>query len=250
MSIPNSRRTLMPWPLKKDWFRRLPPHGDPMARLDLAVKILIPLVLLILMALAVKCGSFKVYLELLQGQTYTAMLPALGAGYTLLMLFLQGLRTVLWAVYRPYPLSAAPLPSLTVVIPAYNEGRMVEMALNCRGPGRLPQGAAGNYLRGRRLHGRHLGLHRTGPGVLSPPHQDHPFPGQPRQEGGPVCRFYGGPGGDPGDRGFGQRHRGRGPPLPSGPPPGRRQPRRGGRQRQGLQPPPELSWGRCRGCGS
>ena len=102
MSIPNSRQTLMPWPLKKDWFRLLPP-GDPMARLDLAVKILMPLVLLMLMALAVKCGSFKVYLELLQGRTYTAMLPALGTGYTLLMLLLQGLRTVLWAIYRPYP---------------------------------------------------------------------------------------------------------------------------------------------------
>ena len=130
MSIPNSRRALMPWPLEKDWFRRLPTHGHPMARLDLAVKILIPLVLLALVALAVKCGSFKVYLELLQGQTYTAMLPVLGAGYTLLMLLFQGLRTVLWAVYRPYPLSAEPLPSLTVVIPAYNEGRMVEMALH------------------------------------------------------------------------------------------------------------------------
>ena len=129
MSIPNSRRTLMPWPLKKHWSRLLSP-GDPMARLDLAVKILMPLVLLMLMALAVKCGSFKVYLELLQGRTYTAMLPALGTGYTLLMLLLQGLRTVLWAIYRPYPLSAAPLPSLSVIIPAYNEGRMVEMALN------------------------------------------------------------------------------------------------------------------------
>ncbi len=130
MSTPNPRRTVMPWPLKKNWSRRQLVPGGPMARLDLAVKILIPLVLLILMALAVKCGSFKVYLELLQSQTYTAMLPALGAGYTLLMLLLQGLRTVLWAIYRPYPLSAAPLPSLTVVIPAYNEGRMVEMALN------------------------------------------------------------------------------------------------------------------------
>ena len=76
-----------------------------------------------------QCGSFRVYLELLRSQTYTALLPALGAGYTLLMLLLQGLRTVLWALYRPYPLSAAPLPSLTVVIPAYNEGKMAEMAL-------------------------------------------------------------------------------------------------------------------------
>jgi hyaluronan synthase len=101
-----------------------------MARLDLAVKITVPLALMVLVVLALKCGSFQEYLEMLQGQTYTAFLPALGAGYTLVMLFLQGLRTVLWALYRPYPLSAGPLPSLTVVVPAYNEGRMVEMALH------------------------------------------------------------------------------------------------------------------------
>ncbi|MFZ2089162.1 MAG: glycosyltransferase [Desulfobaccales bacterium] len=101
-------------------------HRD---RLDLTVKILIPLLLVVLAFLAWQWGSFRVYLDLLEGRTYTALLPALGAGYTLLMLLLQGLRTALWACYRPYPLSAAPLPSLTVVIPAYNEGKMVEMAL-------------------------------------------------------------------------------------------------------------------------
>jgi len=130
MSSTEPRLISRPWPAPGVFSRRLVSPRDHMARLDLAVKILIPLVLVILAALAVKCGSFKVYLELLQGRTYTAMLPALGAFYTLLMLFLQGLRTVLWAIYRPYPLSAAPLPSLSVIIPAYNEGRMVEMALN------------------------------------------------------------------------------------------------------------------------
>ena len=98
--------------------------------LDPAVKILIPTLLLVLVTLALRCGSYRLYLELLKRQTYTSMLPAVGAGYTLLMLVLQGLRTVLWAIYRPYPLNAAPLPSLTVVIPAYNEGKMVEMALH------------------------------------------------------------------------------------------------------------------------
>jgi hyaluronan synthase len=115
----------------------LPDHKH---RLDLAVKIFIPVLLLVLVALALRCGSFRIYLELLQGRTYTAMLPALGAGYTLLMLLLQGLRTVLWAIYRPYPLSAAPLPSLTVVIPAYNEGKMVEMALHSVAQADYPAG--------------------------------------------------------------------------------------------------------------
>jgi hyaluronan synthase len=113
---------------------------DHLAWLDLAVKIFIPILLLILVALALKCGSFQVYIELLKSQTYSSFLPALGAGYTLLMLLLQGMRTVLWAIYRPYPLSAAPLPSLTVVIPAYNEGKMVEMALHSVAQADYPTG--------------------------------------------------------------------------------------------------------------
>lgn len=117
------------WPAPEGFaWHRFPPLGR-LVKLDAILKLAIPLLLLVLVALAVKCGSFRVYLELLQSQTYTAFLPALGAGYTLLMLFLQGLRTILWAWYRPYPLSPAPLPSLTIVIPAYNEGKMVEMAL-------------------------------------------------------------------------------------------------------------------------
>jgi len=118
-----------PWPAPEKFsWRRFPPLNR-LVKLDAVLKLSIPLLLLALVALAVKCGSFGVYLELLQSRTYTAFLPALGAVYTLLMLFLQGLRTILWACYRPYPLSTAPLPSLTVVIPAYNEGQMVEMAL-------------------------------------------------------------------------------------------------------------------------
>jgi hyaluronan synthase len=130
MSSIEPRFVSRPWPAPGSSSRPLLAPLDHMLWLDLAVKIFIPILLLVLVALALRCGSFRVYLELLQGQTYTAMLPALGAGYTLLMLLLQGLRTVLWAIYRPYPLSDAPLPSLTVVIPAYNEGRMVEMALH------------------------------------------------------------------------------------------------------------------------
>lgn len=128
--------TLEPGTLPRPWSapKRFPWHPYPplnrLVKLDAVIKVAIPLLLLVLVALAVKYGSFGVYLELLQSRTYTALLPALGASYTLLMLLLQGLRTILWACYRPYPLSDAPLPRLTVVIPAYNEGQMVEMALN------------------------------------------------------------------------------------------------------------------------
>lgn len=58
------------------------------------------------------------------------MVPALGAFYTLALLFLQILRSILWAWYKPYPISWEALPSVTVVIPAYNEAAMVAKCLD------------------------------------------------------------------------------------------------------------------------
>lgn len=110
MSSTEPRTIPRPWPARQACRQPfLLPLVSP-DRLDLAAKVLMPLLLLVLAVLAYRWGSFQDYLHLLESQTYTAILPALGAVYTLLMLFLQGLRTVLWAVYRPYPLSAAPPP--------------------------------------------------------------------------------------------------------------------------------------------
>jgi hyaluronan synthase len=97
--------------------------------IDPALKVLIPALVIAFVVLALKFGSFQAYAELLSRQTYTAFLPALAAGYTLVMLIFQLGRTVLWARYRPYPPAAGPLPRLTVIIPAYNEGAMVEKAI-------------------------------------------------------------------------------------------------------------------------
>ena len=97
--------------------------------IDPALKVLIPAMVIAFVVLALKFGSFQAYAELLSRQTYTAFLPALAAGYTLVMLFFQLGRTVLWARYRPYPPAAGPLPRLTVIIPAYNEGAMVAKAI-------------------------------------------------------------------------------------------------------------------------
>jgi hyaluronan synthase len=45
-------------------------------------------------------------------------------------LLLMFLRTVLWLIYRPFtPVGAAEAPMLTVIVPAYNEGAMVETAI-------------------------------------------------------------------------------------------------------------------------
>jgi hyaluronan synthase len=98
-------------------------------RADLAVKLLVPLLMAISLAFAYQWGSLSAYRQLLSRHTYSAMLPGLAAGYTLLTLAFQVFRTVLWAGYKPYPLADAPCPSLTVIIPAYNEGALVETAI-------------------------------------------------------------------------------------------------------------------------
>ncbi|MFA5183245.1 MAG: hypothetical protein WC405_18165 [Syntrophales bacterium] len=46
-----------------------------MVRLDLAIKILIPLALLILVALSLEYGSFRVYLDLLTSQIQSRETP-------------------------------------------------------------------------------------------------------------------------------------------------------------------------------
>ena len=119
------------------WQPQRRPVASPLPRLrqqilpwiDPGLKVLIPALLLVCLGLAVKFGSFQAYAQLLSRQTYTSWLPALVAGYALVMLIFQLFRTILWACYKPYPLAEGPLPSLTVIIPAYNEGAMVEQAI-------------------------------------------------------------------------------------------------------------------------
>jgi hyaluronan synthase len=97
--------------------------------LDLALKILVPAALLICLIVAVKFGSFNGYLQLMSRQSFATPLMALGAGFTLAYLAFQIVRTVLWWRYKPYALPKGPLPKVTVIVPAYNEGAMVEKAL-------------------------------------------------------------------------------------------------------------------------
>jgi len=97
--------------------------------LDLALKILVPAFLLLCLVAALKFGSFDGYLQLLSKQSFTTPLLALGAIFTLALLAFQVVRTVLWWRYRPYTPPAGPLPLVTVIIPAYNEGAMVEKSI-------------------------------------------------------------------------------------------------------------------------
>ncbi len=97
--------------------------------LDVGLKALFPLLLTGLFILAFKLGSFEAYLHLLSRQNYTAFLPALGAGYALVMVLFQVMRTILWGCYKPYPLYDGSLPRLSIIVPAFNEGAMVETCL-------------------------------------------------------------------------------------------------------------------------
>jgi hyaluronan synthase len=97
--------------------------------LDLILKILVPAVLLVCFVASLKFGSFNGYLQLMSRQSFASPIMALGACFTLALLAFQVVRTVLWWRYKPYALPEGPLPRVTVIIPAYNEGAMVENAI-------------------------------------------------------------------------------------------------------------------------
>ena len=97
---------------------------------DLAIKLLVPVLLMVSLVVAIKFGSLQAYVNLLRAGAYTSWLPGLAAAYTLVLLAFQVMRTVLWARYQPYPRGEGPLPALTVILPAYNEGAMVAKAID------------------------------------------------------------------------------------------------------------------------
>jgi hyaluronan synthase len=105
------------------------PASPRFKTLDLLIKTLVPLGLLVAFWGALQMGSLDNYLRLFSLQTYHKPLVAVGAGYSLAFLLFQAVRTFLWWRYKPYPVPPGPLPRLTVIIPAYNEGAMVEKAI-------------------------------------------------------------------------------------------------------------------------
>lgn len=98
--------------------------------LDLLIKILVPAGLVLSLWAALQVGSLDGYGRLFTPGGYQMPLMALGAGYSLAFLLFQSVRTFLWWRYQPYPLPAGPLPRVTVIIPAFNEGAMVEKAIH------------------------------------------------------------------------------------------------------------------------
>ncbi|MBI4795628.1 MAG: glycosyltransferase [Deltaproteobacteria bacterium] len=105
------------------------PASQGFNTLDLLVKILVPLGLLVSVWVALEVGSLNGYAALFSLKTYQNPLMAVGAAYSLAFIIFQAVRTYFWWRYRPYPLPPGPLPRVTVIIPAYNEGAMVEKAI-------------------------------------------------------------------------------------------------------------------------
>jgi len=97
--------------------------------MDVLIKIIVPIGLLVSLWVALEVGSLDSYLRLFSLRTYHKPLVALGAGYSLVFLLFQAVRTFLWWRYKPFSLPTGPLPRVTVIIPAYNEGAMVEKAI-------------------------------------------------------------------------------------------------------------------------
>ncbi|MFI5330592.1 MAG: glycosyltransferase [Desulfobaccales bacterium] len=114
-----------PWPQGK-WRSK---EEQRIQVLDLVLKILVPLILSVCFVVAFKVGSFNGYLQLLSSKSFGSPVMALGAGFTLAYLGFQLVRTVLWWRYKPYALPKGRLPRVTVIIPAYNEGAMVEKSI-------------------------------------------------------------------------------------------------------------------------
>ena len=104
-------------------------NHQPLVTWDLALKILVPLGLVAFCIISLQIGTFSGYLQLFSRKSYGTPLMALGAGYSLAFLIFQAALSILWWRYRPYPLFAGPMPTVTVIIPAYNEGAMVEKAI-------------------------------------------------------------------------------------------------------------------------
>jgi hyaluronan synthase len=119
-----STTTTFPWATGK-WRTK----EERLQALDLILKILVPGLLFVCFVVALKYGSFDGYLNLLSRQSFATPLLTLGAGFTLAVLGFQVVRTILWWRYQPYALPAGPWPKVTVIIPAYNEGAMVEKAI-------------------------------------------------------------------------------------------------------------------------
>jgi hyaluronan synthase len=90
---------------------------------------------------AVGTSLLQPLFDLAEGERWSVLWVRLTVLWILMGLVLMFARTVLWLRYRPFAAAAAgEAPMLTVIVPAYNEGAMVELAIASVAQARYPRG--------------------------------------------------------------------------------------------------------------
>ncbi len=96
--------------------------------------------LLVLLYLSATGGLFRSYLRAIQSRHWLDMLVRPSIIWAVMGTLLLSFRTFLWFRYRPYPAATFKnAPMLTVIIPAYNEGAMVEKSIASVAAARYPR---------------------------------------------------------------------------------------------------------------
>jgi hyaluronan synthase len=107
----------------------------------------------ILIGIAIVASFAGIVYTLATGVLFRPVTQAIAAGalsaavlkpgmiWVALTLAIMAVRTLLWFAYRPFaPATYDAAPSMTVVIPAYNEGAMVEQSIDSVAAARYPRG--------------------------------------------------------------------------------------------------------------
>ena len=108
---------------------------------DVMLKAAIILSLLAMLALSTRTAMFSPLVRIAQRHGFLALLVKPSVVWVSMGALLLSFRTLLWFSYRPFaPALMGSAPTMTVVIPAYNEGAMVAQAIDSVAAARYPVG--------------------------------------------------------------------------------------------------------------
>jgi hyaluronan synthase len=141
-----SRAERTPAPAAPPALQLVPPaarrrSGRPAGAFDVAIQILIVVGLLTLVWLTFTADAFSPLLREAGSHRWIALFKRPALLWAAMGFLLLSVRTALWLRYRPAaPATMADAPSLTVVIPAYNEGAMVAQSIDSVAAASYPPG--------------------------------------------------------------------------------------------------------------
>ena len=108
---------------------------------DVLLKAVIVLSLVALLAMCIHAAIFSPLVRIAQRHGLLALLIKPSVIWFGMGALLLTFRTLLWFSYRPFaPLQPGSAPTMTVVIPAFNEGAMVAQAIDSVATARYPVG--------------------------------------------------------------------------------------------------------------